>query len=182
MFKFFKIFSLSAILCIAGILILGLPSQSSAMVPQKAVCVLHPTAGNNVHGIVTFTKVKDGIEVVADVEGLTPGEHGFHVHQFGDCSAPDGTATGGHFNPDNTPHGAPTAMASNRHVGDFGNITADKDGKAHFDWVDPLISFEGAHNIIGRAIIVHGGKDDLTSQPSGAAGPRVAQGVIGIAK
>lgn len=178
--KLFKTAIVFILLIVAAVMIA--PSQILAGTPTKAVCVLYPTAGNNVHGVVTFTKVKGGIEVVADVEGLTPGEHGFHVHEYGDCTSPDGKSAGGHFNPDNTPHGAPTADAKHRHVGDFGNITAGKDGKAHLDWIDPLISFEGAHNIIGRGIIVHGGKDDLTSQPSGNAGPRVAYGVIGITK
>ena len=108
----------------------------------KAVAVLHPTAGNKVIGIVTFTKVRTGIEVVADLEGLTPGLHGFHIHQYGDCSAPNGDSAGGHFNPEGMPHGAPTSKE--RRVGDFGNVTADKDGKAHLDWTDPLISLRGA--------------------------------------
>ncbi len=145
----------------------------------KAVAVLHPTAGNKVIGIVTFTKVRTGIEVVADLEGLTPGLHGFHIHQYGDCSAPNGDSAGGHFNPEGMPHGAPTSKE--RHVGDFGNVTADKDGKAHLDWTDPLISFEGRDSIIGRGVIVHAMADDLVSQPAGNAGPRVACGVVGIA-
>ncbi len=145
----------------------------------KAVAVLHPTAGNKVMGVVTFTKVEDGIKVVADIEGLTPGLHGFHVHQYGDCSAPNGDSAGGHFNPEGMPHGAPTSHE--RHVGDLGNVTADKDGKAHLEWVDKLMSFEGRDSIIGRGLIVHAMADDLVSQPAGNAGPRVACGVIGVA-
>jgi Cu-Zn family superoxide dismutase len=146
----------------------------------KAVAVLHPTKGNSVRGIVTFTKEKGGIRVVADLEGLTPGKHGFHIHEYGDCSAPDGTSAGGHFNPEGKPHGAPTSK--NRHVGDLGNITANAEGKAHYDWTDPVISFAGTRSVVGRAIIVHAGEDDLKSQPTGNAGPRIACGVIGIAK
>lgn len=147
---------------------------------NKAVCVLHPTEGNDVHGVVTFTRSGSNIKVVADVYGLTPGEHGFHVHQWGDCSKPDGTSAGGHFNPENKDHGG--AHDTDRHVGDLGNITADENGHAHLEMEDSMIRFSGKHSIIGRGIIVHAGEDDLTSQPTGAAGARVACGVIGIAE
>ena len=146
----------------------------------KAVAVLHGTKGNDVSGIVTFTKVGNLVKVVADISGLKPGKHGLHIHEYGDCSSDDGTSAGGHFNPDNVKHGAPNSSMS--HVGDFGNIEADKDGKAHLEMTDSLLSFSGPHSIIGRGVIVHGGEDDLTSQPAGNAGPRVACGVIGIAK
>ena len=146
----------------------------------KAVCVLHPTEGNTAKGIVTFTKTDDGIKVVANLEGLSEGKHGFHIHEYGDCSSPDGTSTGGHFNPENTKHGAPTDAV--RHVGDLGNVVAGADGKAHYEWTDKMISFSGKHSIIGRGIIVHAGEDDFVSQPTGNAGARVACGVIGIAK
>ncbi len=147
---------------------------------NKAICVLQPTEGNNVTGVVTFTKNGADIHVVADLEGLAPGNHGFHIHEYGDCSKLDGTSAGGHFNPENKDHGGP--MDENRHVGDLGNITADENGKAHLDINDSMIDFSGNHSIIGRAIIVHAGEDDLTSQPTGDAGARVAYGVIGIAK
>ncbi|MFP4081812.1 MAG: superoxide dismutase family protein [Candidatus Aminicenantes bacterium] len=146
----------------------------------KAVAVLYPTQGNTANGVVTFTRVDNGIEIVADVQGLTPGKHGFHIHEYGDCSAQDSASAGGHFNPDHMPHGAPEDAV--RHVGDLGNLTADAEGKAHYERVDSLISFSGRHSIIGLAVIVHAGEDDLTSQPAGNAGPRVACGVIGIAQ
>ena len=147
---------------------------------DKALAVLHPTKGNTVTGMVTFISTSDGIHVIADVENLSPGKHGFHIHEYGDCSAPDGTSAGGHFNPDGKLHGAPTD--TNRHVGDLGNITADSNGKAHFEWTDKFLSFSGPHSIIGRGVIVHAGEDDLKSQPTGNAGSRVACGVIGTAK
>ena len=146
----------------------------------KAICVLYPTKGNQVNGIVTFTKMGDHMHVVADVHGLTKGKHGFHIHEYGDCSAPDGTSTGGHFNPDKTEHGGP--MAAIRHVGDMGNLDADASGNAHLDYMDPLMTFEGKNSIIGRGIIVHASEDDFHTQPTGNAGARVAYGVIGIAK
>lgn len=146
----------------------------------KAVAVLHPTQGNNVSGTVTFTKVENGIRIVADVSGLSQGMHGFHIHQFGDCSAPDGTSAGGHFNPHDVPHAGPDD--SPRHVGDLGNLSANQNGQAHYERVDNVIAFSGENNIIGRAVIVHAGEDDLTSQPTGDAGARLACGVIGIAQ
>lgn len=145
----------------------------------KAICVLHPTEGNDVRGTVTFTKDGDEVMVHAELTGLSPGKHGFHIHQYGDCSAPDGTSAGGHYNPTNKKHGAPSD--EERHVGDLGNVTAGEDGKATLDWRDPVIALNGAHSIVGHAIIVHAGEDDLKSQPTGDAGARVACGVIGIA-
>ena len=145
---------------------------------SKAVCVLTPTEGSNVKGKVTFTQTDAGILIVADVEGLSEGKHGFHIHEFGDISKSDGTSAGGHFNPDHKDHAGPEDEV--RHAGDFGNIVADANGNAHYERVDSLISFKGINNIIGRAIIVHANEDDLVSQPTGDAGGRVAQGVIGI--
>jgi Cu-Zn family superoxide dismutase len=146
---------------------------------QKALCVLYPTKGNEVEGMVTFTQTDSGVLVSAAVSGLTEGKHGFHIHEYGNCSAPDGTSAGGHFNPENEKHGGPDHEM--RHVGDMGNLDADENGNALLEYVDTKLSLEGEHSIIGRGMIVHAGKDDLTSQPTGAAGARVACGVIGIA-
>jgi Cu-Zn family superoxide dismutase len=147
---------------------------------RQAICVLHPTEDSHVSGIVTFHAIENGVRVVADVRGLTPGNHGIHIHEFGDCSAPDATTAGGHFNPDQKPHGAPTDQ--DRHVGDLGNLTANAEGVAHFEWLDPLLSFSGPHSILGRAVIIREKEDDLKSQPAGEAGERLACGVIGIAQ
>lgn len=157
-----------------------MPMKPRGKMVTHAVAVLHPTQGNDVSGIVSFAQTDKGVRVVADVEGLTPGEHGFHIHQYGDCSAPDGTSAGGHYNPEDKPHGAPGD--TERHVGDLGNIQADENGKAHLEMTDRVISLRGPHSIVGLAVIVHAGADDLTSQPTGNAGPRVACGVIGVAK
>jgi Cu-Zn family superoxide dismutase len=146
-----------------------------------AIAVLVPTQGNEaVHGTVRFTKVAGGVHVVADVTGLKPGEHGFHIHEFGDASSADGTAAGGHFNPGKESHGA--ATAEHRHEGDLGNITADATGHAVLDTVDTKLSFEGAASILGHGVVVHADADDLKTQPTGNAGKRVAVGVIGLAK
>lgn len=148
---------------------------------KKAICVLQPTLGNDVAGVVTFTQEADGVKIVADVKGLSPGKHGFHVHEFGDLTSLDGKSLGGHFNPDGDPHAGPDA--AKRHVGDLGNLEADATGKAHYERVDKIVSLDmcDPHCILGRGIVVHGGEDDLTTQPTGNAGPRVAVGVIGVA-
>jgi len=157
------------------------PDNQTAAVPssiKSAIAVIYPTKGNMVNGVVTFTKVANGIKVSARLTGLTPGKHGFHIHENGDCSSEDGTSAGGHFNPMHMQHGAPTD--AQRHEGDFGNIMADSTGNAILEWVDPMIAFEGPNSIIGRAVIVHASEDDLVSQPSGAAGARIGCGVIGV--
>ena len=146
----------------------------------KAIAVLHPTAGSNVAGTVTFTASGDGVKAVADLTGLTPGKHGFHIHEFGDCSDPKAASAGGHFNPSNHQHGAPDA--SDRHAGDLGNLEADATGKAHLELTDKLMKLTGADAIVGHAVIVHEKADDLKTQPTGDAGGRVACGVIGVAK
>ena len=153
-------------------------SHDNSIEISKAVCVLTPTEGNNVKGKVTFTQTDAGILIVADVEGLSEGKHGFHIHEFGDISKSDGTSAGGHFNPDHKDHAGPEDEV--RHSGDFGNIIADANGNARYERVDTLISFNGMNNIIGRSIIIHADEDDLVSQPTGDAGGRVAYGVIGI--
>ncbi len=147
---------------------------------SQAVAVMTPTEGNESSGVVTFTLTDAGITIVADMVGLEPGPHGFHIHEFGDCSASDGTSAGGHFNPEGTDHAGPDHSV--RHVGDLGNIVADEDSTAHYELTDTHIAFAGPHSIIGRGVIVHAGEDDLTSQPTGAAGARVACGVVGIAQ
>jgi Cu-Zn family superoxide dismutase len=145
----------------------------------RAVAVLHPTQGNKAGGTVTFNQMSDGVKVEADLRGLSPGKHGFHIHEFGDCSAPDGKSAGGHYNPTGQPHAGPGQ--EKRHMGDLGNIEANNSGNAHYERVDSHLVLNGQDAIIGRGVIVHGGMDDLKSQPSGAAGPRVACGVIGVA-
>lgn len=146
----------------------------------KMIAVLHPTEGNKASGTVTFEKTGEGVKVTADLKGLSEGKHGFHIHEFGDCSAIDGGSAGGHFNPTNKNHGAPED--AERHIGDLGNIEAGADGMASYSRVDSVLTLSGENSILGRAVIVHAGEDDLTSQPTGDAGARAACGVIGIAK
>jgi superoxide dismutase, Cu-Zn family len=166
------------ILAVVSLVVLAVASAQADV--TKAVAVLSSTKGNNVSGTVTFTKVDGGVKVVADVTGLTPGLHGFHIHEFGDCSAPDATSAGGHFNPTHMQHGAPDAES--HHAGDLGNIEADASGKAHYELVDKTLSLDGAESIIGHGVIIHEKADDMKTQPTGNAGARVACGAIGVAK
>ncbi len=153
---------------------------ANAQETTKAIAVLHPASGSNVMGTVTFMKSGDEVKVVADVTGLTPGKHGFHIHEFGDCSDPKAASAGGHFNPAHHQHGAPDA--GDRHAGDLGNIEADSSGKAHLEWTDKVMKLNGTDSIVGHAVIVHEKTDDLKTQPTGDAGGRIACGVIGVAK
>ncbi|MGA2940352.1 MAG: superoxide dismutase family protein [Syntrophobacteraceae bacterium] len=102
------------------------------------------------------------------------------IPQFGNCTSPDANSAGGHFNPNDMPHAAPTA--EKRHLGDLGNLEADKNGLARLEVTDNIISLEGPKSIIGRSVIVHAHADDFKTQPTGASGARVACGVIGIVK
>jgi Cu-Zn family superoxide dismutase len=146
-----------------------------------AVCVIAPVNDKSkVKGVLHFTQKGKDVEISGELTGLTPGEHGFHVHEFGDLTSEDCMATGGHFNPTKKKHGGPDD--EERHVGDLGNVKADESGKATIKMTDNLISLNGPHSIIGRAIIVHAGKDDLKSDPAGNAGARIGAGVIGIGK
>jgi Cu-Zn family superoxide dismutase len=161
-------------------ILLGAPAHSDKGGPTKAVAVLTALGDSKAAGVVTFT-VKDGaIEITGEITGLTPGEHAFHVHEFGDITSKDGMSTGGHFNPEHKAHGGPDAH--DRHVGDLGNIKADDSGKVELHITDKLIQLSGPDSIIGRGLIVHAKADDFKTQPTGNAGGRVACGVIGVAK
>lgn len=143
---------------------------------ERAVVELEPTEGHAVVGTATFISENGSVRIEATVSGLAPGMHGIHVHENGDCSAPDASSAGGHFNPDSSSHGGPDA--AQRHVGDLGNLEAGQDSTAQYTRVDDVISLSGPNSIVGKALVIHSGEDDLTSQPSGDAGERVACGVI----
>lgn len=171
---------LGSLALLAALSIAGAQTEK-ASAATNAIAVLHPTEGSKVTGTVTFTATADGVRVEAEIKGLTPGKHGFHIHEFGDCSSADGNSAGSHFNPTNKPHGGPTA--AERHDGDMGNIEADASGLGKLSYVDREISLApGERSAIGRAVVVHTKADDLKSQPTGDAGGRLACGVIGWAK
>ncbi|MEP6956552.1 MAG: superoxide dismutase family protein [Chthoniobacterales bacterium] len=173
---------LGAVCVAASLLALGAQNSTAfgADNTTKAIAVLGSASGSSVAGTVTFTQSGDEVKVVADITGLKPGMHGFHVHEFGDCSAADATSAGGHYNPLKHPHAGPDV--SDRHMGDLGNLEADASGKAHLERTDKVLKLEGANSIVGYGVIVHEKADDLKTQPTGDAGGRVACGVIGVAK
>ncbi len=148
---------------------------------KEAVAVIHGTQGNEkVMGVVKFMDTGNGVNVTADIDGLAPAsEHGFHIHQFGDCTDPKGMSTGGHYNPEGHQHGKPGEAMS--HVGDMGNIKADDKGHAHVEVSLPAATINGKNGILGRGVIVHANPDKFT-QPVGDAGGRIGCGVIGIAQ
>lgn len=147
---------------------------------RRAVAVLVPVGESDVFGTVHFTKKGNEVRVRGVVRGLEPGKHGFHVHQYGDLTdLKQGKSAGGHYNPTHQPHGRRTDQE--RHVGDLGNIEANEEGVARFDFTDRVIDLGGPHSVVGRALVVHESADQFT-QPSGDAGDRVAIGVIGIAR
>lgn len=146
---------------------------------RLAVASLGPTQGNGVRGLVVFHQMDGGggLMVHARVTGLPPGgEHGFHVHEKGDCASTDGSSAGGHFNPDGKPHGGQDAP---HHAGDMPSLKAGPDGvaEARFRLDGPSVS-AGAASLVGRAVIVHASPDDYRTQPTGNAGARLACGVI----
>jgi len=155
------------------------PGELHDMVPTTAVAELKPTEGSTVAGALDFAIVDGGIRVTGEVTGLAPGsEHGFHVHENGDCSAPDGTSAGGHFNPATTDHGRVGHGA--HHAGDSDNIVANDQGVATIDTLlqGATLGDGEPTEIIGRGVIVHADPDDYTTQPTGNAGARLACGVI----
>lgn len=146
--------------------------------PLRATASLKPTKGNKTLGEVSFERVGDKVRVVAQVIGLKPGqEHGFHIHEAGDCSSGDGMSAKGHFNPHGRPHGG--QGTHERHAGDLPNLKASKAGRATLTAeLDIITVVEGPASIIGRGLIVHAQPDDYKSQPVGNAGARIACGVI----
>lgn len=147
-----------------------------------AVAVMRPTKGNKTRGTVTFRVTKKGVQINANINGLTPNQkHAIHIHEFGDIRATDGTGTGGHYNPEGHDHSLPE-KGDKRHAGDLGNLQADAEGKAKYKLVVDNITINGHKNpIAGRGVIIHEKADD-GGQPTGNAGPRISQGTIGIGK
>jgi superoxide dismutase, Cu-Zn family len=155
-------------------------APAEGQTPIGASAQLMPTQGNSAKGTLSLTTDKSGVRIAGLVEGLKPNsEHGFHVHEKGDCSAPDATSAGAHFNPTSRPHGNPNAGTA-KHLGDMVNLKTDAKGIAKVDMVvDGATLHTGQpSDLVGRAVIVHQQPDDYTTQPSGNAGGRVACGVI----
>src|SRR5262245_2649105 len=144
----------------------------------KATAQLQPTKGNTATGSATFIQRGGKVLVEVKVSGLTPGtEHGFHIHEKGDCSSDDGTSAGGHFNPLGKPHAH--YSTPDRHAGDMPALRADASGNAGVAVeLDVITVTDGPTGIVGRGLIVHAQPDDYKTQPTGNSGARLACGVI----
>ena len=139
-----------------------------------------PKNNSNLSGTVTFTEENGEVTMTADISGLNEGMHAIHLHENGDCSAEDGSSAGGHWNPTNEQHGE-WGSADGYHKGDIGNfdVNAEGNGSVTFTTDQWCIGCDDANkNILGKAVIIHDGVDDYTSQPSGAAGTRIGCAVI----
>ena len=172
----------AAALVVAGLGACAMPSSSASGSGSgpRAMAPLQAKSGSQVAGTIFFTPQGSGLRVVARVSGLTPNqEHGFHVHEKGDCSAPDAMSAGGHFNPTGQPHG-PQAMP--HHGGDMPSLKADAVGNAEATFTIEGVTLAGATDgVIGKAVIVHAKADDYKTQPTGDSGGRIACGVIATA-
>lgn len=167
-----------ALALIGSIALIGCHSSPMQSSGEKAQARLEAKSGSYVTGEVNFNERGDRLLVSVNVSGLKPNsEHGFHVHEKGDCSAADATSAGSHFNPDGHPHGHHSQVQ--RHAGDLKNLTADSKGGAVASFeVTGLHLDEGKHGILNRAVVIHANPDDYTSQPAGNSGGRIACGVI----
>ena len=152
-----------------------------AMPSQQAIAIIGPASGSNLTGTATFTQNGETITLMVEIQNVSPGLHAVHIHEKGDCSAPDGTSAGGHWNPTNVAHGK--WGVGEFHLGDIGNITVGEDGTGKIELTTNLWEMGTGSDldIVGTGIIVHAGADDFTSQPSGAAGARIGCGAIMLA-
>lgn len=161
------------------------PAETAAPAASgTAKATLKATEGNAVAGELSFMTMDNMVHVTGNITGLAPNsKHGFHIHEKGDCSAPDGSSAGGHFNPATTDHGQ--VSAEPHHGGDMDNVTADAEGKATVDGMlssNVNIGKGDAFDIVGKGLIVHADPDDYKTQPTGNAGGRLACAVIEAVK
>jgi Cu-Zn family superoxide dismutase len=154
------------------------PSLVSDASGPTATALIEPRSGSTVSGTARFNSASDGLKAHVEVQRATPGKHGVHIHEKGDCSDPKAASAGGHFNPNTSPHhGGP--HTATRHGGDLGNIEVDADGKGTLDVVvQDLTLVSPQSGVVGRAIVVHETVDDLATDPAGNSGSRVGCGVI----
>ena len=150
---------------------------------QAAIAIIHGAGDNKdkITGTVSFVPDGSGVKIVADVNGLTPGKHGIHIHVKSDLSSPDLKSAGPHFNPggESHHHGAPDDP--NHHAGDLGNIEADANGHGHLELMSSDLTIEDSKTgVVGHSVIIHAGEDDLKSDPAGKSGDRIAGGAINV--
>jgi Cu-Zn family superoxide dismutase len=187
---------MGCVLLVVGVAVVGckksepepLPAESATPEMAAPTPSVEPTITENIaaaqlsgpkgaSGVVTFTQDAGAVHVVARIDHAPAGTHGIHLHAGSACEG-DFKSAGDHFNPTNAKHGAPDA--AEHHAGDFGNIEVAADGTGNLDITTPMLSVGdgGINDVLGKAVILHGGKDDMTTQPSGNSGPRVACGVV----
>jgi Cu-Zn family superoxide dismutase len=182
-------------LAVLGVLAVGCENMSPSRDEQKktgtdrmvakadapvAVAEIHGAGDNKdkIHGTVTFTQMENGVKVVAEVDGLTPGKHGIHVHEGKDLSAPDLKGSGKHYNPAGESHKHSGPDDAQRHAGDLGNIEADDKGHGHLELTTDMLSVNGKNSVVDRSVIIHAKEDDLKNQPAGNSGDKIAGGVV----
>lgn len=170
----------AGLLAAAGFALTAGCASSKATPPAdaQARATIESRSGSNVKGWAAFTdRSTGGVRVEVHIENAPPGVHGLHVHEKGDCSAPDASSAGGHFNPGGMPHAAPSE--TRRHAGDLGNITIEANGTGHLEMVSDLLTVRpGPNSVAGKAVIFHEKADDMSTQPTGNAGGRLGCGVV----
>ena len=156
----------------------GVWACASSKPDPTALAIIEPKSGSSVTGKVIFTQLPSGeTKVDATISNATPGQHGFHIHEKGDCSAADATSAGGHFNAAGNPHAGPSD--AKHHNGDFGNIEIAADGKGTMTMTTNMLTvLPGPNSVVGKAVIFHEKEDDLKTQPTGNAGARFGCGVV----
>lgn len=154
-----------------------LTEQTASGAPAPVIAKIEARSGSSVSGTVTLTSSSEGVRVQVRVSGASPGAHGIHFHQQGDCSAQDASSAGDHFNPTQQPHALPNS--SKRHLGDIGNITVEAGGEGTLNVTVPgaTLAPDAPNTLLGRALIIHAKPDD-GGQPAGNAGPRIGCAVI----
>lgn len=166
------------LLAALAVVVTGCPKKEKKEEPKvtKAGGNVEARSGSKVSGNVSFEDAGDGrLKMTLKLQGLTPGDHGVHIHEKGDCSAADAASAGDHFNPGEHQHGAPGAET---HAGDLGNVNAKDDGTAEMTISSAALSLTGKKGVVDRALVIHEKADDMKTQPSGASGARIGCAVI----
>ena len=167
--------TLSAAACLA---LAGLAPEAKKSAEATAKATIEAKSGSTVTGTATFTELSTGgVRAHVHIEKATPGTHGLHVHEKGDCSDPEAKSAGGHFNPGSMEHAGP--MDPKRHAGDLGNIEIKADGTGDLDLTSDMLTVKpGPNSVVGKAVVFHEKADDLKTQPTGNAGGRFGCGVV----
>lgn len=152
-------------------------SADKSAAPAQARATIEARSGSTVTGWATFTEQAGGVNVVVHIEKATPGTHGLHIHEKGDCSDPEAKSAGGHFNPAGMEHASPAD--EKHHAGDLGNIEVQLNGTGDLTITSKMLTVQsGPNSVVGRSVIFHEKADDLKTQPTGNAGGRLGCGVI----